>query len=150
MFWMFWPKPRFSRSPDLADFCWTGRELRKPNFDLFHQTCSLLFKQQLSENHSCFSSLEETSPWDPAHVKERQIWRPIASTRALYDQMAPQLCKFYVFDFLIKTRPTTLVRKPLEETSPWHHAHVKERQIWRPIASTRALYDQMAPQLCQF
>ena len=51
-------------------------------------------QQQLSENRSCFSSLEETSPWDPAHVKERQIWRPIASTRALYDQMAPQLCQF--------------------------------------------------------
>ena len=95
-----------------SGFFWTGRELRKPNFELFHQTCSLLFQQQLSENHSCFSSLEETSPWDPAHVKERRIWRPIASTRALYDQMAPQLGQFEVFNFLTKTRPTTIVRKP--------------------------------------
>ena len=93
-FWDFLAKTSIFEVPRPSGFFWTGRELRKPNFDLFHQTCSLLFKQQLSENHSCFSSLEETSPWDPAHVKERRIWRPIASTRALYDQMAPQLGQF--------------------------------------------------------
>ena len=42
------------------------------------------------------ASLEPQGPRDPPFVKERKILFRIALTRALYDQMAPQLCPFYV------------------------------------------------------
>ena len=40
--------------------------------------------------------LETKGPRDPPWMQERQILFRIALTRALYDQMAPQLCPFYV------------------------------------------------------
>ena len=51
------------------------------------------------ENHekTIFRAFLETKgPRDPPWVQERQILFRIALTRALYDQMAPQLCLFYV------------------------------------------------------
>ena len=51
------------------------------------------------ENHekTCFrASLEPQGSRDPPCVKERKILFRIALTRALYDQMAPQLCPCYV------------------------------------------------------
>ena len=51
------------------------------------------------ENHekTTFRAFLETkSPRDPPWVQERQILFRIALTRALQDQMAPQLCQFYV------------------------------------------------------
>ena len=51
------------------------------------------------ENHekTTFRAFLETKgPRDPPWVQERQILFRIALTRALYDQMAPQLCLFYV------------------------------------------------------
>ena len=45
---------------------------------------------------------------------------------------------------------TLIVSKSLQETNPWDHALVKERNALFQIALTRALYDQMAPQLCHF
>ena len=51
------------------------------------------------ENHekTTFRAFLETKgPRDPPWVQERQILFRIALTRALYDQMAPQLCQFYV------------------------------------------------------
>ena len=51
------------------------------------------------ENHekTTFRAFLETKgPRDPPWVQERQILFRIALTRALYDQMAPQLCPFYV------------------------------------------------------
>ena len=46
---------------------------------------------------TCFrASLELQGPRDPPCVKERKTIIRIALTRALYDQMAPQLCPFYV------------------------------------------------------
>ena len=42
------------------------------------------------------ASLEPQGPRDRACGKEREILFRIALTRALYDQMAPQLCLFYV------------------------------------------------------
>ena len=40
--------------------------------------------------------LETKGPRDPPWVQERQILFRIALTRALYDQMAPQLYQFYI------------------------------------------------------
>ena len=51
------------------------------------------------ENHekTTFRAFLETKgPRDRPWVQERQILFRIALTRALYDQMAPQLCLFYV------------------------------------------------------
>ena len=53
-------------------------------------------QQKYAETATCFRSLGENSPEDPAQVKERPTWRSIAKSRALYDQMAPQLCLFYI------------------------------------------------------
>ena len=42
---------------------------------------------------------QSLEPWDPRDrtwIQERKILFRIALTRALYDQMAPQLCYFYV------------------------------------------------------
>ena len=50
------------------------------------------------ENPPQTDPLENLSPWDHAQVIERKILFRIALTRALYDQMAPQLCPFYVPD----------------------------------------------------
>ena len=51
------------------------------------------------ENHektTFWAFLETKGPRDPPWVQERQILFRITLTRALYDQMAPQLCLFYV------------------------------------------------------
>ena len=51
------------------------------------------------ENHekTTFRAFLETKgPRDLPCVQERKILFRIALTRALYDQMAPQLCLFYV------------------------------------------------------
>ena len=59
-----------------------------------------------AETATCYLSLGENSPRDQAQIKERPTWRFIAGSRALYDQMAPQLCLFYIsakFDI----RPTS-------------------------------------------
>ena len=48
------------------------------------------------EKQTFRASLEPWGPRDPPWMQERQILFRIALTRALYDQMAPQLCPFYV------------------------------------------------------
>ena len=48
------------------------------------------------ENTLFRASLEPQGPRDPPCVKERNIFFRIALTRALYDQMAPQLCPLFV------------------------------------------------------
>ena len=56
-------------------------------------------KNDPPENHekTTFRAFLETKgPRDPPWMQERQILFRIALTRALYDQMAPQLCLFYV------------------------------------------------------
>ena len=58
-----------------------------------------LLKNDPPENHekTTFRAFLETKgPRDPPWMQERQILFRIALTRALYDQMAPQLCLFYV------------------------------------------------------
>ena len=47
-----------------------------------------------SWNNILRAFLEPQGPQDPACVRERRILFQIALTRALYDQMAPQLCQF--------------------------------------------------------
>ena len=59
----------------------------------------VLFENSPLENHETTTfraSLELRGPRDCACGKEREILFRIALTRALYDQMAPQLCHFYV------------------------------------------------------
>ena len=56
-------------------------------------------KRPPPENHEKMTFrafLETKGPRDLPCVQERQILFRIALTRALYDQMAPQLCLFYV------------------------------------------------------
>ena len=101
-------------------------------------SASTVWGKNDAETATFYRSLEENSPWDHAQIKERPSWRSIAGSRALYDQMAPQLCLFYIsakFEF----RPTR--QKPKndaetatfylshEENNPWDHAQIEERQI---------------------
>ena len=64
------------------------------------RSCSSFFlKNAPLENHekTTFRAFLETKgPPDPPWVQERQILFRIALTRALYDQMPPQLCLLYV------------------------------------------------------
>ena len=64
--------------------------------------CEGLSKQKQNEknheNHTFRASLEPQGPRDPPCVKERKLLFRIALTRALYDQMAPQLCPFYILE----------------------------------------------------
>ena len=92
----FGPKARFSRSPnraasfgmlrahvwDIHIFSIFGRPIKNQNKN--------------AETTTLNRSLEENSPWDHSQIKERRTWRSIAKSIALYDQMAPQLCLFYV------------------------------------------------------
>ena len=58
-----------------------------------------LFENCLSTNDEktfLWASLEPQGPRDPPCVKERTLLFRIALRRVLYDQMAPQLCPFYV------------------------------------------------------
>ena len=58
-----------------------------------------LLKNDPPEDHekTTFRAFLETKgPRDLPCVQERQILFRIALTKALYDQMAPQLCQFYV------------------------------------------------------
>ena len=66
------------------------------SFDSFHAHTSGHPRDfpQGPETRTCCPSLEETSPRDQAQTKERPTWRSIAGWRALYDQMASQLCLF--------------------------------------------------------
>ena len=60
---------------------------------------SFFLKNAPPENHekTTFRAfLETNSLRDPPCVQERQILFRMALTRALYDQMAPQLCLFYL------------------------------------------------------
>merc|ERR1712183_156548 len=77
--------------------------MQKPISDgqVFFEKFQLFFSRicDPSKNHekTCFrASLKPQGPRDPPCVKERKILFRIALTRALYDQMAPQLCPFYV------------------------------------------------------
>ena len=47
-------------------------------------------------NMTVRTCLEPWGPRDRPWIQERKILFRIALTRALYDQMAPQLCPFYV------------------------------------------------------
>ena len=62
--------------------------------------------------------------------------------------------KFIIFCFLkislLKIHETTTFRASLKPQGPRGRACGKEREILCRIALTRALYDQMAPQLCHF
>ena len=49
-----------------------------------------------AETATCYLSIGENSSLEQAQIKERPTWRSIPGSRALYDQMAPQLCLFYV------------------------------------------------------
>ena len=67
---------------------------------------------------------------------------PIFETYYLDFRLANQKSK--------KNAETTTLNRSLEETSLWDHSQIKEHRTWRSIAKSRALYDQMAPQLCLF
>ena len=61
------------------------------------------------ENTTFQTFLEPWGPRDPPWMQERKILFRIALTRALYDQMAPQLCHFYIsatVDFFVPRQPT--------------------------------------------
>ena len=77
------------------------------------------------KNPPLTNPLENPDPWDHAQTIEREILFRIALTRALYDQMAPQLCLFYIsakFDFRptapmpLKLCPSCRSRKKLQNS----------------------------------
>ena len=76
-----------------------GPTHRPTNKNLRSVSSCFLKNDSPPENHekTTFRAFLETKgPRDPPWVQERQILFRIALTRALYDQMAPQLCLFYV------------------------------------------------------
>ena len=82
------PGPRASRAQSIA-----------PQTKISEVFQVFLLKNDPPENHgkTTFRAFLETKgPRDPPWVQERQILFRIALTRALFDQMAPQLCLFYV------------------------------------------------------
>ena len=119
----FSPKTRLPRSPNRAASF--GRVGAISETFLFCPTFVRPSKNQKNdaETATCYRSLQENSPWDHAQIKERPTWRSIARSRALYDQMAPQLCLFYIsakFDFCptapmsLKLCPSCRPRKKLQ------------------------------------
>ena len=112
IFWEFRPENPFPEVPQSSCIFWDARNpfLRHFIFSSFVRPG----KNQTNdaETATCYRSLEENSPWDHAQIKERPTWRSIARSRALYDQMAPQLCLFYIsakFDFRL-TRQNLVYR----------------------------------------
>ena len=96
------PKSGFSvRKPagDLAPTCpdhLVSLPARKNDIQPSSLTIFILFSnkktKQKHENQAFRASLKPQGPRDLPCVKEREIKFRIALTRALYDQMAPQLC----------------------------------------------------------
>ena len=62
----------------------------------YSEVSQVFFLNKNHENTTFRASLKPQGPRDRACGKERKILFRIALTRALYDQMAPQLCPFYV------------------------------------------------------
>ena len=89
-------------------FCrWSGRRNISEVFQVF-----LYFEHGLPGNHENTTFRAVLEPWGPRDrpwIQERKILFRIALTRALYDQMAPQLCHFYIsatVDFFVPRQPT--------------------------------------------
>ena len=92
-------------------FRWSGSEVSEVSQVLF-------LKNEPPENHDPPENHEKPNfravlePWGPRDlpwIQERKILFRIALTRALYDQMAPQLCHFYIsatVDFFVPRQPT--------------------------------------------
>ena len=78
----------------------------------FRSLSSFFFEKWLPENHENTTFQTFLEPWGPRDrpwIQERKILFRIALTRALYDQMAPQLCRFYIsatVDFFVPRQPT--------------------------------------------
>ena len=73
-------------------FRWSGQKQISEVFQVFSK-----HDPQTNHEKTTFRAFHESKrPRDPPWVQERQILFRIALTRALYDQMAPQLCLFYV------------------------------------------------------
>merc|ERR1739841_200426 len=59
----------------------------------------IFFKKQIKTNHenqTFRASLQSQGPRDLPSMKERKFSYKMHGSRAPYDQMAPQLCQFYV------------------------------------------------------
>ena len=86
-------------------FRWSGQKYQK-----FLKFC--FSKNDPPENHENTTFQTFLEPWgsrDRPWIQERKILFRIALTRALYDQMAPQLCHFYIsatVDFFVPRQPT--------------------------------------------
>ena len=86
-------------------FRWSGSEVSEVSQVFF-------LKNDPPENHENTTFQTFLEPWGPRDrpwIQERKILFRIALTRALYDQMAPQLCHFYIsatVDFFVPRQPT--------------------------------------------
>ena len=97
---MFWPKSTGGPSDDL------GRSfgiIFSPKFqnptmlvNHFHIVCVKKGPEQNHEHRTFRESLESQGPRDLPSMKERKNPYKMHGSRAPYDQMAPQLCQFYV------------------------------------------------------
>ena len=138
--WEIRPENPFPEVPQSSCIFWDGRGpfSRRFIFSIFLRPSK---KQKNDARTATFHpSLEENSPWDHAQIKERPTWRSIARSRALYDQMAPQLCLFYIsvkFDFRPtkqkKEMPKVLtVTAPLKKTAPGTMPKSKSARLGGP------------------
>ena len=140
----------FPKVPRSSCIFWDGRGPFLRHFNFFDFRPTRQKPENDAEITSCYRSLEENSPWDHAQIKERRTWRSIARSRALYNQMAPQLCVFYIsakFDVRpTKPNPTldfSLLRFIL--FGFWNHAYLVDLEKSFKMVVSRPLYDQIRP-----
>ena len=89
----------------MVSFSALNSNIQPSSSTIFIFVCNFFFSKNIKIKlfgHPLNPRALGTPPW----VQERQILFRIALTRALYDQMAPQLCPFYVpgklsFSFLV-------------------------------------------------
>ena len=98
-FGIFGPKTRGGPCADLPRSSGIIFSPKNRHPTMFVNDFHIFFKKRVRQNHENQTfrvSLKPQGPRDRACGKEREILCRIALTRALYDQMAPQLCHFYV------------------------------------------------------
>ena len=94
--WKGRPENPFPEVPQSSCIFWDARNQFLRHFNFFDFRPARQKPKNDAETATFSPSLEENSPWNPAQIKERPTWRSIAGSRALDDQMAPQLCLFYI------------------------------------------------------
>ena len=99
IFGIFWPESPGGPSDDLGRSFGIILSPKFQNPTIFVNHFHICFKKKSKKNHenqTFRESLESQGPRDLPSMKERKISYKMHGSRAPYDQMAPQLCLFYV------------------------------------------------------